>query len=177
MRGSDRRESNGSIEAMANGRGPGRGGCMLLARSVFGRGMGVGHAVRGGVCSAPVSGRAASVGLPGAVCSATSGSARGRVVPGAGRAAMRRAVLGLGGSPGARWSVGAGVSGRLGMAPGGVASGAQQGEGREGRRESRVGGSGWEEENGGWLGLGQGQGARRLGLGVGPNGSFRVRVS
>lgn len=36
----------------------------------------------------------------------TSRSARGRVVPGAGRAATRRAVLGLGGSPGARWSVG-----------------------------------------------------------------------
>jgi hypothetical protein len=126
------------------------------------------------VCSAPASGRAASVGLSGAVCSTASGSARGSVAPGAGRVAARRAVQGLGGSLRARWPVGTGVSGRLGMAPGGVASGARQGEGREARRESRVGGGGWEEENGGRLGLGQGQGARRLGLGVGPNGSFRV---
>jgi hypothetical protein len=47
MRGSDGRESNGSIKAMANGRGRGRDGCMLLARLVFGCGMGVGNAMRG----------------------------------------------------------------------------------------------------------------------------------
>jgi hypothetical protein len=77
MRGSDGRESNDSIEAMANGRGHGCGGCMRLAQSIFDCGMGTCSGGAARQLAARCAGRrGVGAGALGVVCGSLS--ARGR---------------------------------------------------------------------------------------------------